>query len=299
MNQQKNTLSYFQKIEEIEPRIYYHYTSLEALFNIVNSKTFRLTSLLSSNDRKELYYHSDRFIEDFNYICENESDSNTKKCFQQLKKSFEENKEKFYKECKTKHTPYALCLSKKRDNLTHWDRYAANCTGICMGINVSALDVLYQRTDNYFFGNGLFDIEPILYNYENVQLYIRNTIVQFMNPLLESIKKETAVESLSFLKKNGFMYLAGIYQKVMKFAKHNSFVDEDEIRLYYETEAIGDTLDLIQSLTTDLKSDIDFKSSFIDNLNINLDDNCAVTVGSKIEGLCVAKISNTPYFLPS
>ena len=48
----------------------------------------------------------------------------------------------------------------------------------------------------------------------------------------------------------------------MKFAKHNSFVDEDEIRLYYETETICDTLDLIQSINTDLKTDIDFKSSF-------------------------------------
>lgn len=46
----------------------------------------------------------------------------------------------------------------KKDNLTHWDRYAAGCTGVCIGFNISALRVHMQRLNSTAFGMGLYDV---------------------------------------------------------------------------------------------------------------------------------------------
>lgn len=78
MRKNYNKMDYFENIEKILMEVYYHYSSLEALYSIVTSKTFRLTSLKSSNDRKELYYKPEEFLKDFNKICENEKDENKK-----------------------------------------------------------------------------------------------------------------------------------------------------------------------------------------------------------------------------
>ena len=258
MNRPENKLDYIRDIEEIEPRIYYHYTSLDALFNIVNNKTFRLTSLRSSNDRKELFYDVDRFLTDLNVVYESEHDANTKRCFKRLMQSVKNNRARFDKECKRRHTPYALCLAKKRDNLTHWDRYAANCTGVCIGFNVSALDVLYRRTENYVFGTGLFDISETLYTQEKILRYIRNSTVQFVNTLVKS-KDNPEIDPAEVIDKSGFVFLIAIYQRVMKFAKDGSFVDEDEVRLYHETESIKETLKLAKSIGEDLKGTVNME----------------------------------------
>lgn len=95
----------------------------------MSSKTFRLTSLKSSNDAKELYYKPENFINDFKEIIDKENDEITKRCFRLTKDSVELHEVEFIKGCKEKTYPYALCLSEKRDNLTHWDRYASSCTG--------------------------------------------------------------------------------------------------------------------------------------------------------------------------
>ena len=265
MKLSENRLEYFQKVEGITPQIYYHYTSLDALFNIVNSKTFRLTSLRSSNDRKELFYNIERFLADLHTVCENEKDENTKRYFQRLIKSVENNRAKFNKECKARHTPYALCLSKKRDNLTHWDRYASNCTGVCIGFNIAALDVLYRRTGNFVFGTGLFDIEEALYTQEMILRCIRNMTVRLINALAESTEEHPQLDPISIMDNGGFVYMVAVYQSVMKFAKNSSFVDEDEVRLYFETEAIPSTLKIIKSMAKELDEDgeIGFEKLFL------------------------------------
>ena len=261
MGTSENSLKHFQNIENITPRIYYHYTSLDALFNIVKEKSFRMTSLRSTNDKRELFYSVDNFLVDLNNVCENEADENTKKCLYRLKRSIDDNIKIFEKDCKSKHTPYAFCLSKKRDNLTHWDRYACNCTGVCIGFNVAAFDVLYKRTGNRFFGTSLFDIGEILYTQENILQCIRNTTIDLVNSLAESTKIDSEFNFKASLSTLGFMYMAIVYRRIMKFTKNSSFIDEDEIRLYHETESISKTLSLIKEMTNDLRQtiDIDFE----------------------------------------
>ena len=84
-------------VDGIEKDVYYHYTSLEALHSIVKSRTFRLSSLKSSNDKKELYYTPEMFISDFSNICEREEDANTKTYFFLIKESIDTHRDEFLK----------------------------------------------------------------------------------------------------------------------------------------------------------------------------------------------------------
>ena len=296
MNRTENKIDFFQKVERIQPTIYYHYTSLDALFHIVNSRTFRLTSLRSSNDRQELFYNVNRFITDFSSVCENEADVNTKHCFQRLLKSIEDNRPSFEKECKARHTPYALCLSKKRDNLTHWDRYAVNCTGVCIGLNINALYILYRRTNNYIFGMGLFDAAETLYTQEAINQHIRNKTIEYLNVLIKATEEEPQITPLDIIDKGGFVYMLAVYQNVMKFAKNGSFIDEDEIRLYHEAESVADTLKMIKSTEDDLEkpAGIDYESAFnelVDKLKIR-EENFMMTKNGirSFRNLCLNEI---------
>ena len=57
MNMKNNDdLKCFENILKIPAKIYYHYTSLEALYSIIKTRSFRLMNLSSSNDKKELFY---------------------------------------------------------------------------------------------------------------------------------------------------------------------------------------------------------------------------------------------------
>ena len=85
-------MKYFEETEKIPAKIYYHYTSLDALFSIVTSKTFRLTSLESSNDKKELYYTPEEFLKDLDNVLNNEKNIRTKKVFKLIKESISLNK---------------------------------------------------------------------------------------------------------------------------------------------------------------------------------------------------------------
>lgn len=173
MNEFYNKMKYFEETEQIPAEIYYHYTSLEALYSIVISKAFWLTSLKSSNDKKELYYKPNFFLEDFYNLCCKEEDTNIKEYLELAGESIRANESSFLRECEQKAFPYALCLSEKKDNLTHWDRYASKCTGVCIGFNVSSLKIQIKRMAITVFGIGIYDVGKVLYSSKEKEKNIR------------------------------------------------------------------------------------------------------------------------------
>lgn len=250
-------MDFFKNIEGISPTIYYHYTSLEALYSIVDTKTFRMTNLKSSNDRKELAYRANDFLSDFRAICEKEKDSNIKEYFELMMRSCENNTE-FNKLCKNKYTPYALCLSNRRDSLTHWERYASNGTGVCIGINVNAIEVQMRR----LFLLSLFSpitIEETLYTKERLEQYIKNASINFANFFKTKYPNLQNETNSDVIYRNAFITMTVIYRKVMKFVKNSAFIDEGEVRVYHETETIKDTLHQIKQM-----GDIGEKEAFND-----------------------------------
>lgn len=58
--------------------------------------------------------------------------------------------------------------------------------------------------------------------------------------------------------------MAAVYKGIMKFVKNNSFADEDEIRFYFETESISETIRIIYSTGEDRadETDIEFEQNF-------------------------------------
>lgn len=248
MNRMENRMQYFEEVEKTKPRVYYHYTSLDALFDIISNKTLWLTSLKSSNDRKELFYSVDDFIRDFEIVYETEKSESIKSCFEILNCNIHTNMDTFRKECTHKRKPYALCLSDKRDNLTHWDRYAASSTGVCIGINVAALEVLYSRTGNEGFGLSLFDIGRALYTEADIRNFIRNATIRNMNVLLDVTKGEPKEKFIELITKYGYTYIVGVCQDIMRFAKNTSFIDEGEVRFYFDKQSIPETISLIDRM---------------------------------------------------
>ncbi|HMM32164.1 MAG TPA: DUF2971 domain-containing protein [Clostridia bacterium] len=265
MNEFYNKMNYFENIEKIPAETYYHYTSLDALYSIVASKTIRLTSLKSSNDKKELYYKPEEFLSDFLKVCDNEKDINTKKCLRLIDESIKLNKNSFFEECKTKAFPYALCLSEKKDNLTHWDRYASACTGVCIGFNVSSLRVHMQRMAVTAFGIGLYDIGKVFYSSEQKEKHIRNVIIYLINALDENGEIESN-DIKEIIRKNGYMYAASACIQLMKFSKNSLFVDEDEVRLYHDSTSIKGSLRLIDLMASNIEPELhkNLKKHFLD-----------------------------------
>ena len=257
MNEFYNKMKYFEETEGISAQVYYHYTSLEALYNIINSKTFRLTSLKSSNDKNELFYKPNKFLTDFQEVIAAEKIENTRRYLEIINASIEQNKDRFIRECKAKRSPYALCLSEKKDTLTHWDRYASGCTGGCIGFNVAAINVYLQRQASTVFGVGLYDVSKVMYSDVDREKYIRNEMIRFANLLYtqdgNDLEKKVFLEMIH---KNGYIYAAGIYLQLAKFAKKDSFVDEDEIRLYHDDESIKSTLRLIESMESNVEEEL-------------------------------------------
>lgn len=246
MNEFYNKLKYFEETEKKPAEIYYHYTSLEALYSIVTSHTFRLMSLKSSNDRTELYYKPENFVSDISRLCETEEDANTKKYYSLLKSSLESHKDKLWKDLKAKQQPYALCLSTKKDNLTHWDRYANNCKGVAIGLNVRALDVLYSRTATYGFALGLFDLGQALYTQKSIDNWIKYEMARGFE-WLKQLNETTGDDIKKTIEQSGYLFLGAACRNVMKFAKTQAFFDEDEFRIYFDPNNIKETLHLIDS----------------------------------------------------
>lgn len=296
MNESYNKLKYFEQIEKIPAQIYYHYTSLDALYAIVQSRTFRLMSLKSSNDRTELFYKPETFIADIARLRDTEKDENVKAFYSLMGISVDEHKTVFMKELKAKKQPYALCLSSKKDNLTHWDRYANGCSGVCIGLNVKALDVLYRRTESSGFALGLLDLGQALYTQENIDNWIKFEMQRGYKWLKHLHKSSLEKDFQKTIRQSGHLFMCSACNNVMKFAKTTAFFDEDEFRVYFDPKAIQETLLLIEGMDGQVDEDL-YKSvrknflSLVDCLKIS-DEGFALTRAG-IRGyhnLCLDKI---------
>ena len=296
MNEFYNKLKFFEETEKKPSEVYYHYTSLDALYSIVKSHTFRLMSLKSSNDRTELYYKPENFVSDISRLCEVEKDENAKKYYSLLKSSLESHKDKLWKELKTNQQPYGLCLSTKKDNLTHWDRYANNCKGVAIGLNIRALDVLYGRTATYGFGSGLLSLGQALYSQEVIDSCIKYSLVCNFDGLkqLHEITGEKDIKKT--IEQNGYLIMGATCRNIMKFAKTQAFFDEDEFRIYFESNTVKETLHLIDSGKGSIRTELltNIRKNFlelVENLGLEKEDFVITKTGIRgYRSLCFDEI---------
>lgn len=252
MNEFYNKLKYFEETEGVPKKVYYHYTSLEALYEIIRTRTFRLMSLKSSNDKQELFYKPEQFITDIDRLGSQAEKPGVKEFWGLLSESIQTHRALFMKETRAKTQPYALCLSSKNDNLTHWDRYANGCKGVNIGFNVNAFRVLYKRMASQAFGNGCLDLGNALYSQEEIDKKIKQQAYLAFR-WLDDLRQTTSKDDIcQVIRQSGYIAMVSIYFTIMKFAKKSAFLDEDEFRIYHDPRALKDTLSIIDGIKGDI-----------------------------------------------
>ncbi|MBR3779353.1 MAG: DUF2971 domain-containing protein [Clostridia bacterium] len=123
--------------------LFYHYTSLTVLFNIVSQNELWLSNLKNSNDPNELYLSCDEYN---SYVCNN-LPANPYQCTPAI-----------IKPSRIVGNPYGLSLTTLEDDLGQWERYADQSRGVAIAFDVQAMnDYFYE---NYGF---VLDFDSIKY----------------------------------------------------------------------------------------------------------------------------------------
>ncbi|MBQ7405253.1 MAG: hypothetical protein IJV90_02410 [Candidatus Methanomethylophilaceae archaeon] len=204
-------------------------------------------SLKSSNDRRELYYRREEFILDFKYVVDNEEDPYLKKYFDLMSKSIGTHEEAFSSIIRGKSNPYALCFSRKKDNLTHWDRYADRCMGVAIGFDLGRLNDLDEKYKLMGFGR-LFDTGQALYGQDDIRNFIRYRMTGALDIFLRGNTMAGGRNFERTIEEVGHILVGLTYNNAVKFAKMAQFSEEDEYRLYYDPSVIEDSSRLINRM---------------------------------------------------
>ena len=189
----------------------YHYTSINALCNIIKNKELWLFNLATMNDREECIKFYQQFKMELKAECEekaNEIDSMFDEAMQ--------NNEGHY--------PLAMCFSKLKDDAAQWERYGDNARGVMLAFNVENLSKLLH--------NLPFVLDDVIYsdtttikkyrraNYGFFLEYFRTGHV-LPSDLQQHIDEDEYVKEWSEMMIN----MASCY-------KHGSFFSEKESRLF-------------------------------------------------------------------
>lgn len=216
--------------------IYYHYTSLNAFYNIIKTKSFWLTSLRSSNDTLELFYTISQFKSDIECLIANEKDPVFRKWLTGISISIDLNKQEFNNYCALpkKRDVFGLSLSSKRDNLTHWDRYADRCTGISIGVDDTFIMNLLREKKMDYFGGSLISLSDVIYE-DDIQIEMR----EMFDKLYQGGDDKEIMEVI--YSNHPYVFAINVYTSIARFAKSQSFIDEHETRIFHDNADIKET----------------------------------------------------------
>lgn len=252
---------------ELSSLVFYHYTSISSLYEIVKNKSLLLSGVESLNDIEEATYSITDFENDFKTLAS--KDDFIKYLYEQ---AYLPKKIDFEELAKPEINPFVFSLSKRNDNLAHWDRYADFRRGVCIGFDISKLSLIP------FVAMRFVQVNSIIYTNEkrldylskelNEKIKNRNKIVEFpeINPDL-------------FYKEMGYTLISDCYRQMKYFVKNNYWEDEGEVRLAYEDTVTKDTFSKMPHLQEVYKEipfpnfDELFKQSGLDELNFKLINN--------------------------
>ena len=180
----------------------YHYTSLDGFKGIVSSNNIWLSNSMKTNDYKEI-----------KWITELLKDMYPKK--ETVISKFNEEYNKWISDY---FRPHICCLSYNYDQLSQWRGYGNDGKGICIGFNQKYFNQIRE------IENKEFQVEEVIYDLETQKSMVRDFI--------------SKSDFFSFIDKsningiNGLLLTAPILEMGIKF-KHNSFCEEQEVRLIH------------------------------------------------------------------
>ena len=221
-----------------ESTVFYHYTSISSLFQIIKNKSLLLSSVESLNDVEEASYSIDDFERDFKSLCE--SKSNDELIPFLYNEVFLPKSKEFRELASAEINPFVFSLSRNKDNLAHWERYGDYRKGVCIGFDISKLKQMP------FVSYGFVQINPIKYK-------VGETIEYLYEELLSRFQKQSIVnlppeQKRQFAKDMGYVFISDIYRQMKYFIKKEVWKDEGEIRIAYEDRLTQETLSQVPYL---------------------------------------------------
>lgn len=187
----------------------YHYTSVDAAFNIIKSNTIRLHPNTNLNDPYECFWSK----KVFEYVCND---------LMKNELTFEQgnNLNSFLRAYvwgygNLSPIKYLACFSKESDSLALWHRYGQVASGIALGFDDSKLNVEKSvPTSLNIAGNfNLFDLT-----------YDKKVQVDAVKVFVESFKNSQGCDVNDATSSICYMYLS---------FKNSEFADEKEARLLF------------------------------------------------------------------
>ena len=251
------------------PSVFYHYTSISSLYEIVKNKTLLLSGVESLNDMEEASYNIQNFEDDFINLCSTTNDDFIKFLYNQ---AFLPRRKEFEELALPEINPFVFSLSSKYDNLAHWDRYADSRKGVCIGFDVSKLSQIP------FVSIGFVQINPIFYKDKERLEYLYKELNEKFRSKNKIIEFPEIPFDL-FCKDMGYTLISDCYRQMKYYVKNTSWEDEGEIRIAYEDTLTKDTFSKMPHLKEVYKNlpfpDFDglFKQSGLDVQNFRLINN--------------------------
>lgn len=190
-----------------EPGIYYHYTSIESFWKIIESQTLRATQACFSNDKEEI----NKGINVVKKISKSLF-SNLSSDLKNLNKSIEQE----LIDC------YIVCFCKNNDVLSQWRAYCKN-EGVCLGLAFDNTNYpIYYSDDNI---GKIPQLHPVYYFQEKGTKNITKeyNFISYKS-LLQIVKKRLNVVPDNETKKQLLLSL-------IPYIKDSGFFEENEYRL--------------------------------------------------------------------
>ena len=199
--------------------IIYHYCSLEAFYSIITSKSFWLFSLDSSNDLDE----TTKAKEIIDNVLKEEK-------YKSIPIRDNSKQEEFY----------ALSCTRKRDSALHFNKYADNDKGVCLGIDTNVFKKYLNSTErlNPYFGYFYF-LEVIYKNnkkekeikkYLDEKLHHINSERTKAKDLFEAFVNASSEENKNQLRELTYISAISCFKPKLKI---ENYIDEAETRMLF------------------------------------------------------------------
>ena len=207
--------------------VLYHYCSMSTFYNIVSSRTIRVSNAYKMNDSKEIKLIFDMLTKHFPNLIEEVNTLATLMTWATSNDTFQR--------------PHIFCLSSERNKLSQWRGYADDGQGIAIGFHSHYLDKLAKKYD-------LSKVQ-VDYDYERQLKKLTKLVTQYLK-----LDHKTDVLKISFV-------TALINHGII--AKHQDFQEESEWRIIYNSFSKIELTEKFRATNNDLISYYDIPLEII------------------------------------
>lgn len=156
----------------------FHYTSLDGLKGILNTRSIWFSHASSLNDPLELQYGRNLIKEVITEYSEDNTDDLLRSFFDQLKMQLDTLGDLI-------HHPFIACFCEEGDLLSQWRAYAQKGGGYSIGFKFSSTTQLASKVDDLENGQPLF-LRKVIYKPEEQKTLVQN----YLDIVLPVVKQQ-------------------------------------------------------------------------------------------------------------